>query len=111
MNVYLDSSPENVIPDLALRATTVLPETWNGWARPVATADAFMSFLDAWRANDPNGEWRYAVEVDGNIRLEYDDQSFPLYGVTDEGTALYDLTGRTWVLFDDDSRRRATFAS
>ena len=105
MHVCLDSSPENMILPLALNAALVLPETWNGWARPVATAHAFSSFLDAWRANDPNGEWGYAVEVDGNVRLEYEDQDFPLYGVMDDGQSLYELSGWTWVVLDHHADR------
>lgn len=104
MIVYLDSSPENLVDELALEASIVLPDTWNGWARPIATAKAFASFLDAWRENDPNGEWAYAVEVNGHVRLEYEDQDFPLYGVTEEGEALFDFSGWTWILPDPPSQ-------
>lgn len=30
--VYLDSTPENLVPELALEAEPVLGDRWNGWA-------------------------------------------------------------------------------
>ncbi|MQW77313.1 hypothetical protein GHK92_15675 [Nocardioides sp. dk4132] len=59
MDVYLDSAPENITPELAPRPERVLDDRWNGWLRPLATAEAFGAFLDAWRCNDPNGTWGY----------------------------------------------------
>ena len=97
VEIYLDSEPENMIPRLALHADYVLEETWNGWGRPIATARAFAVFLDSWRANDPNGEWGYVIEPDGNVVMNYQDDEFPLVGVSDSGEALYDLSGWTWV--------------
>lgn len=35
---YVDSADANMVPRTALRADHVLEETWNGWARPIATA-------------------------------------------------------------------------
>jgi hypothetical protein len=58
--VYLDSAAENFVPELGLRVVSVLPDRWNGWLRPLATADEFGAFLDAWRRNDPNGIWGWA---------------------------------------------------
>jgi hypothetical protein len=101
--VYLQSSEENMVPELALHSDHVLAEKHGTWCRPVATAADFISFLDRWRTNDPNGEWGYALEVDGNVRLHYGDENFPLFGVTDDGHALYDLTGWPWIETDDST--------
>ena len=102
VDVYLDSAPENITPELALKAERVLDERWNRWLRPLATADAFGDFLCAWRRNDPNGTWGYVTEVgDTLIYLRNDDdepEEFPCSGETADGTPLYDLTG--WVWFD-----------
>jgi hypothetical protein len=100
--VYLDSASENLIPELALDACQVLPDRWNGWLRPVATADAFGRFLDAWRANDPNGIWGYVTEVgDRLVCTRSDDEDpadvFPQVDTLPDGAALYDFTGWTWV--------------
>jgi hypothetical protein len=102
MYVYLDSSIENLVPALALEAAKVREDRWNGWARPLATADAFGRFLDAWRQNDPNGIWGYVSEVGETLvcsRIDDDwpADEFPLAEVLDDGTRLYDLTGWTWV--------------
>ena len=53
--VCVDSMEENMVPAMALRAHAVLGETWNGWARPIASAKQMGDFLRRWRANDPNG--------------------------------------------------------
>lgn len=106
MDVYIDSAPENFVPELALKAEYVLEERWNGWLQPVATAEAFGAFLDAWRANDPNGVWGYATEV-GDVLMvtrtdsdEYDDY-FGRVGETADGTPLYNLSGWVWCFGDD----------
>lgn len=102
MKVFLDSAPENLVPELALEAETVLAERWNGWLRPYATAQAFGQFLDAWRRNDPNGIWGYVSEV-GDVLVcsrpddDDPDDEFPQVGATADGTPLYDLTGWVWV--------------
>lgn len=105
MDVYLDSAPENITPELALKADRVLGERWNGWLRPLATAAAFGAFLDAWRRNDPNGIWGYATEVGDTLVCSVTDSEepadeFPLAGETVGGTPLYDLTGWLWVTAD-----------
>lgn len=102
MYVYLDSAPENITPELALDATHVLPERWNGWLRPVATARAFGEFLDAWRANDPNGTWGHVTEVGSTLvctRSDDDEPAdeFPQFGERSDGTALFDFTGWAWI--------------
>lgn len=102
MLVYLDSAPENIVPELALDAAYVEEETWNGWAQPVATAAAWGDFLDRWRANDPNGDWGYATEVGDTLvssREEVDDPDlFPKVGETSDGQALYSLSGLVWIV-------------
>lgn len=105
MDVYLDSAPENITPELALRADRVLAERWNGWLRPLASAEAFGRFLDAWRANDPNGIWGYATEVGDTLVCSVIDSDepadqFPRAGETADGTPLYDFTGWVWVSAD-----------
>lgn len=105
MEVYLDSAPENITPELALQAERVLEERWNGWLRPLASADAFGRFLDAWRVNEPNGIWGYVTEV-GDVlvcsRSDDDEPAdeFPRAGETAEGTPLYDFTGWVWISAD-----------
>jgi hypothetical protein len=102
VDVYLDSAPENFTPELALRAEGLLDESAGGWLRPLATADAFGAFLDAWRRNDPNGIWGYVSEVGDSLvlsRIDDDEPNdvFPLAGQTADGTPLYDLSGWAWV--------------
>lgn len=102
MYVYLDSAPENITPELALDADHVLPDRWNGWLRPIASAGAFGAFLDAWRANDPNGIWGYVTEVgDTLVSSRPDDDEpadeFPRVGELPDGTPLYDFTGWEWI--------------
>lgn len=68
----------------------------------MATVDAFGRFLDAWRANDPNGIWGYVTEVgDRLVCTRSDDEDpadvFPKVGMLPDGVALYDFTGWTWV--------------
>ena len=105
MDVYLDSAPENITPELALGAERVLDERWNGWLRPLATADAFGAFLDAWRRNDPNGIWGYVTEVGDTLVCSMTDSDEPPTsslepGETADGTPLYDLTGWVWISAD-----------
>lgn len=102
MDVYLDGSPENLTPELALSAAVVLDDRWNGWLRPLATADAFGTFLDAWRRNDPNGVWGWATEVGDTLVVTRSDDDepadeFPRAGEAADGTPLYDLSGWVWV--------------
>ncbi|WP_406048231.1 hypothetical protein [Kribbella sp. NBC_00889] len=103
--VYLDDAPENITPELGLKAERVLDERWNGWLRPLATADAFGDFLYAWRRNDPNGTWGYVTEVgDTLIYLRNDDdepEEFPRAGETADGAPIYDLTGWVWIAADE----------
>ena len=99
---YLDSAPENFIPELGLRVVSILPDRWNGWLRPHATADAFGAFLDEWRRNDPNGNWGWASEVGDTLvcsRADDEDPAdeFPMVGMPPDGQAVYDFTGWTWV--------------
>lgn len=75
--VYLDSAPENLVPELGLRVVSILPERWNGWLRPLGTADAFGNFLDAWRRNDPNGIWGWATEVGDTLVCSRSDDDDP----------------------------------
>lgn len=110
MEVYLDSAPENLVPELALHAERVLDERWNGWLRPLATADAFGRFLDSWRANDPNGTWGYVTEVGDILVCSVPDSDepadeFPRAGETVDGTSLYDLAGWVWISAEDDDGR------
>lgn len=107
MKVYLDSAPENMVDELALNAEGVLGQRWNGWVRPLATAQALGDFLDAWRANDPNGTWGYVTEV-GDLLVctrsdddEYADE-FPKAGIAESGQAVYDLSGWVWVIGPED---------
>ena len=105
VDVYIESAPENITPELALRAERVRDERWTGWRRPLATADAFGRFLDAWRANDPNGIWGYATEVGDTLVCSVIDSDepadeFPRAGETADGTPLYDFTGWVWVSAD-----------
>jgi hypothetical protein len=102
MLVWLDSAPETFVSELALDAVDVLPDKWNGWLRPIATADALGAFLDAWRRNDPNGVWGWATEVGDTLvvtRSDDDDpgDTFSQVGADVEGRALYDLTGWAWT--------------
>lgn len=106
MKVYLDSTPENMVPELALEAVSVLDERWNGWIRPITTAQALGDFLDAWRANDPNGVWGHVTEIGETLvctRVDDDDfaDEFPRVGTTEDSQAVYDLSGWAWTLGDD----------
>lgn len=99
--VCLDSSEENMVVALALNAQYLLDGTWNGWARPVATKIQFIDFLTRWKTNDPHGTWGDAHETaDG---LQYDDaegndpELFQRVGTSEDGLAMYDLTGWVWV--------------
>lgn len=108
VDVYLDSAPENITPELALKAERVLDDRWNGWLRPLATADALGDFLYAWRRNDPNGIWGYVTEVGDTLICTRTDDSdpdeFPRAGETDDGTPLYDLTGWVWFAADENEQ-------
>lgn len=110
--VYLDSAPENLVPELGLRVVSVLADRWNGWLRPLATADAFGNFLDAWRRNDPNGVWGWVTEVDDVLVCSRSDDDepadeFPKVGTLPDGRAVYDLTGWNWVAgIERDGRER-----
>ena len=101
VDVYLDDAPENMTSELALKAELVLDDRWNGWLRPLATAEAFGDFLYAWRRNDPNGTWGYVTEVGETlIYLRNDDdepEEFPRAGQTADGDSLYDFTGWVWI--------------
>lgn len=110
MHVFLDSAPENLVPEFALDAERVLDQRWNGWLRPLATAEAFGHFLDAWRANDPNGTWGYVTAVGGTLVCSVADDDepadeFPLAGETAEGTPLYDLSGWAWIFAENYDAR------
>lgn len=100
--VYIFSDPENYVPELALRADQVLPERWNGWLQPVATADALRDFLSAWQANDPNGLWgtfEVTPEAIRYRRIDDDEpEVFARHGETSDGTPTYLLSGWMWVL-------------
>lgn len=102
MLVWIDSAPETYVPELGLDAVDVLPDRWNGWLRPIATADALGAFLDAWRRNDPNGVWGWVTEVGDRLivtRSDDDDpgDAFAQVGTHVRGKALYDLTGWAWT--------------
>jgi hypothetical protein len=100
--VCVDSMEENMVPAMALRAHAVLGETWNGWARPIASAKQMGDFLRRWRANDPNGVWGFAVELDEALLVTRGDGEDPDYfgtaGFDVDGSPLYDLTGWVWVV-------------
>lgn len=93
-----------MVPALALRADRVLDDRWNGWARPLATAEALSDFLRRWRENDPNGVWGQAYELNGQLACTRSDEDepelFPRAGATSGGVPLYDLTGWVWVELD-----------
>ncbi|WP_156971432.1 hypothetical protein [Knoellia sinensis] len=99
--VCLDSAPENICESMALKAAYMLEGTWNGFGRPVATADATGDFLDRWRANDPNGDWGFPTEVGDKLivtRTEVDEPDVYLKVDEDaQGRALYDLSGLIWL--------------
>lgn len=61
--VLLDSSEENMVLALALNAHHILGGAWNGWARPVATADGFADLVARWKINDPHGMWSRSPKV------------------------------------------------
>lgn len=100
--VYIDDAPENLTPELALRAEAILPERWNGFMQPIATADAFEAFLAAWRRNDPNGLWgtlEVTPEAIHYRRIDDDEpEVFARHGETSDGTPTYLLSGWMWVL-------------
>lgn len=105
VKIYLDSAEENLVPELALDADHVLPNTGgtgNGRVHPVVTAAALGDFLDRWRANDPHGDWGHVTEVGDTLVSTREDIDAPdLYarvGVNEQGEALYDLTGMAWVM-------------
>ncbi|MHB1009966.1 MAG: hypothetical protein ACYC1E_12170 [Propionibacteriaceae bacterium] len=104
VEVCLDSAEENLVSAMALRATALLDSSWNGWARPVATATATRDFLNRWRRNDPNGTWGDAIEADGQLLCTNSDGDDPdvflRVGTTRSGEPLYDLTGWMWVAID-----------
>lgn len=82
--IYLDSAPENLVPELGLRVVSILPERWNGCR------------------NDPNGIWGWATEVGDTLvcsRSDDDDPAdeFPKMDTLPDGRAVYDFTGWTWV--------------
>lgn len=101
VEVCVDSAEENMVSELALAADHVLPDRWNGWVRPIATAAALADFLRRWRHNDPNGVWGEALELQDRLVCSRSDEdyedSFPLVGATSAGLRLYDLTGWVWV--------------
>jgi hypothetical protein len=86
---------------LALNAHHILGGAWNGWAKPVATADDFADFIARWSINDPHGTWGEARETPDGLRYEdtegSDPETFPKIAVSEDGRALYDLTGWVWV--------------
>lgn len=97
--VCLDSDDRTTAPMLRC---TLAGQRWNGWLWPIATAEAFATFLAQWRTNDPNGEWgRVAVSVDsGDLWYVVDGEVtdvFPRCGTTPDSTPLYSLDGWTWV--------------
>lgn len=100
--VCLDSAEENMVPAMALHADHVLDETWNGWARPIATAAALSDFLARWRVNDRHGTWGRITEAGDTLRYQDSDgndpEDFPRVGATPTGEALYDLSGWVWTL-------------
>ena len=101
IEMCLESSEENMVSAMALRASVLLDSRWNGWARPLATAAAMADFLDRWRRNDPNGTWGDVIESDRQLIYTDSDADepdvFPQAGETRHGEPLYDLTGWMWV--------------
>lgn len=99
--VCVDSLEENMVPAMALAAHTVLPESWNGWARPLAATSEVAAFLGRWRANDRNGVWGFAVDLGDALLVTRSDGEEPDYfapaGCREDGVALFDLTGWVWV--------------
>ena len=101
MMVWIGSSEENMVPELALRAHSMTPG-WNGLPVPLVSAVEFRAFIEAWRRNDPNGSWNTnGVMVIGSELVYSDgegyDDSWPVYGYDDNGVALYALSGWNWV--------------
>lgn len=105
VEVCLESAEENMVSAMALRANALLDPSWNGRARPLATAAATRDFLARWRRNDPNGSWGDVTAQDGQLIYtdadEDEPQHFPQSGMTRSGDQLYDLTGWMWVSLDD----------
>jgi hypothetical protein len=99
--VCVDSAEENMVVALALNAHHTLDGTWNGWARPVATAADFADILAQWRLNDVHGTWGEAHEtLEGLVYQDMegnDPDVFPEVATSAEGNALYDLSGWVWV--------------
>ena len=69
---------------------------------PIASAKQMGDFLRRWRANDPNGVWGFAVELDEALLVTRVDGEDPDYfgtaGFEEDGSPLYDLTGWVWVV-------------
>lgn len=103
MAVYIDTEDPTSSP--ALECESVKAERWNGFVVPIATAGAFREFIAAWQGVDPNGTWEAGgVRTDRRDgRLVYRDSegnedSWDLYGVTENGEGLYALDGWVWVV-------------
>ena len=99
--VCLDSAEENMVPAMALNADRVLDQTWNGWARPIATAAAFDDLLARWKLNERHGTWGEVFVAEDALRYQdaegSDAEYFPRAGTSESSEALYDLTGWVWV--------------
>lgn len=102
-SVWLDGQDHE--PALMLRAER-LGAPWNGWAAPIASAAQFLDFISRQSWNDPNGTWNpRGVSECGNLTYidtdsqadELDPEEFPFVGFSDDGVALYSLSGWTWT--------------
>lgn len=100
-DVFADSDSDRAI---ALRATSISSDTWNGWIVPIVTATEFARWLEAMKANDSAWEESTAT-TDGNGNLAYSDENgndtWQRHGVAVvDGWAVstYALSGWTWTL-------------
>lgn len=104
MKVHLDHPEYRETPGLEY---VMLGPDWNGFKEPWCTAGQMRRFIDAWRANDPNGTWgdvrvaefpgvRPKLIVTRNDSDEPEDwDAFDWVGTTPSGEDVFKITG--WV--------------
>lgn len=98
--VYLDTDTDRAVP---LMARALMPETWNGYAVPTCTADAFRDFVhgsnlgSAW-VDHVTGTLHYRDNDAAEWHPNGDaDETWKPLAFDESGTAVYALTGWTWV--------------
>jgi hypothetical protein len=100
LDVTIDAvSPDAVPAALTLRAASLAPRGWNGFAVPLVSAAEFARFIAAHRANDPNGTWDESGVREGDGALIYEDEiavdHWSVAALID-GVAHYALSGWQW---------------